>query len=91
MRPLIEDFNNRGFPMATVNYSVPDDVRDAFNEEFATENKSAVIAELMRRAVEERRRRQRRARAVNRLLTLRKAAPAASDAEIRRARRRGRP
>jgi metal-responsive CopG/Arc/MetJ family transcriptional regulator len=77
--------------MATVNYSVPDDVRDAFNEAFAEENKSAVIAELMRQAVEERRRRQRRARAVDRLLALRKKAPAVSDAVVRRSRQRGRP
>jgi metal-responsive CopG/Arc/MetJ family transcriptional regulator len=77
--------------MATVNYSVPDDVRDAFNEAFAEENKSAVIAELMRQAVEERRRRQRRARAVDRLLALRKKAPAVSDAAVRRSRQRGRP
>jgi metal-responsive CopG/Arc/MetJ family transcriptional regulator len=77
--------------MATVNYSVPDDVRDAFNEAFAEENKSAVIAELMRQAVEERRRRQRRARAVDRLLALRKKTPAVSDAVVRRSRQRGRP
>jgi hypothetical protein len=77
--------------MATVNYSVPDDVRDAFNEAFAEENKSAVVAGLMRQAVEERRGRQRRARAVDRLLALRKKAPAVSEAVVRRSRQRGRP
>ena len=77
--------------MAMVNYSVPDDVRDAFNEVFAGENKSAVIAQLMRQAVEERRRRERRARAVGRLLDLRKRTPSVSGAEARQARRRGRP
>jgi metal-responsive CopG/Arc/MetJ family transcriptional regulator len=77
--------------MAMVNYSVPDDVRDAFNEAFAGENKSAVVAELMRQAVEERRRRERRARAIGRLLDLRKRTPAVSGAEVLRARRRGRP
>ena len=39
--------------MATVNFSVPDDVKDAFNHTFAKQNKSAIIAELMRKAVEE--------------------------------------
>jgi hypothetical protein len=77
--------------MAMVNYSVPDDVRDAFNEAFAGENKSAVVAELTRRAVEEWRRRERRARAVGQLLDLRKRTAAVSAAEVRRARRRGRP
>lgn len=77
--------------MATVNYSVPDDVRDAFDTAFAGENKSAVIAALMRQAVEERRRRKQRARAIDRLLSLRATAPAADDTAIRRARRRGRP
>lgn len=77
--------------MATVNYSVPDDVRDAFNAAFAGENKSAVVAELMRAAVEERRRRKRRARAIDRLLTLRSTAPVVDDSRVRSARRRGRP
>lgn len=77
--------------MATVNYSVPDDVRDAFNDAFAAENKSAVIAELMRRAVEERSRQQRRGVALARLLKLRARTSPVSGAAIRRARVRGRP
>lgn len=42
--------------MGTMNFSIPDDVKDKFNEVFKDENKSAVIAELMRRAVEDRER-----------------------------------
>ncbi len=38
--------------MASVNFSVPDDVKQAFNDAFDGQNKSAVIAELMREAVE---------------------------------------
>ena len=38
--------------MATVNYSVPDDIKDAFNTVFAGQNKSRIIADLMREAVE---------------------------------------
>ena len=34
--------------MATMNFSIPDDVKDAFNRAFEGENKSAVIARLMR-------------------------------------------
>ncbi|MEQ1576699.1 MAG: hypothetical protein ABL894_03515 [Hyphomicrobium sp.] len=45
--------------MGTMNFSIPDDLKDKFNEVFKDENKSAVITELMRRAVEERERTQR--------------------------------
>ncbi len=38
--------------MPTVNFSVPEDVKDAFNTAFEGQNKSAVIADLMREAVE---------------------------------------
>ena len=40
--------------MGTMNFSIPDDLKDKFNEVFKDENKSAVVTELMRRAVEER-------------------------------------
>ena len=39
--------------MATVNFSVPDEVKEAFNKAFAQQNKSAVIADLMRDALPE--------------------------------------
>ena len=38
--------------MSTVNFSVPEDVKEAFNTAFDGQNKSAVIADLMREAVE---------------------------------------
>lgn len=77
--------------MATVNFSVPSDVKQAFDKAFAGQNKSAVLTDLMRQAVEERRRRRRRARVIERLLQLRKKARRVSDRTIRAARRRGRP
>ena len=77
--------------MATVNFSVPPDVKDAFDKAFRRQNKSAVLTELMRQAVDERQRRQRRAKAVEKLLTLRKRTRLVSDKEARAARRRGRP
>jgi len=40
--------------MATVNFSVPDEVKAEFDKAFGDQNKSAIIAELMRRAVRER-------------------------------------
>ena len=77
--------------MATVNFSVPEDVKREFQRTFANENKSAIIARLMKQAVEERRRHEQRKVAIEQLLELRKRAPRVTDAEIRRARRYGRP
>jgi hypothetical protein len=77
--------------MATVNFSVPEDIKEAFQEAFANENKSAVIARLMQQAVDEKRREQRRAAAVDALLDLRRKQRPVSNAEIVRARKLGRP
>ena len=77
--------------MATVNFSVPDEVKQSFDAVFAGQNKSAVIARLMREAVEEERRKERRARAVDALLALRGRAPEATDAAVRAAREADRP
>jgi len=38
--------------MAFMNFSVPQDVKDAFNATFQRKNKSAVITELMIEAIE---------------------------------------
>jgi len=72
--------------MATVNFSVPDQVKSAFNDAFDGENKSAVIARLMQQAVEDRLRRRRRAAAIDALLELRRQQPPFSDKEIARVR-----
>lgn len=77
--------------MATVNFSVPDEVKKAFNETFEGQNKSAVIAELMREAVEHAHRRQKSHEAVGRILERRRSAPVRSDNEIRTAREIDRP
>ena len=77
--------------MATVNFSVPEDVKDAFNEAFKGRNKSAVIAGLMREAVERVRRSERSREAVERILDRRRGRPALSDEEIRSTRHAGRP
>jgi hypothetical protein len=77
--------------MATVNFSVPSEVKDAFDKAFAGENKSAVLTNLMRQAVEERKRRRRRARAVEKLLALRKRIKPVTEGAIRAARLKARP
>ncbi len=77
--------------MATVNFSVPEEVKEAFQKTFANENRSAIIARLMQEAIEERQREQRRVAAIDALLELRRKQSPASDAEIAEARRAGRP
>lgn len=77
--------------MATMNFSVPEHVKREFQKAFAKENKSAIITRLMEQALEARRREQARSAAIDQLLELRKRSPPITDAEIRRARRFGRP
>jgi hypothetical protein len=77
--------------VATVNFSVPDDVKKTFDRTFAGTNKSAIVAQLMRQAVEDRQRQKRRAQAIERLLRLRRSLKPVSDSAIRAARAKGRP
>lgn len=77
--------------MATVNFSVPDDVKEAFNETFEGHNKSAVIADLMREAVDRVRRREQSQAAIRNILKRRRGRRFVSDEEIRSVRHEGRP
>jgi hypothetical protein len=77
--------------MATVNFSVPEEIKEAFQEAFANENKSAIIARLMQRAVDEKRRDLSRAAAIDKLLELRSRQRPVSAAEVARTRQADRP
>lgn len=77
--------------MATVNFSVPDDVKEAFNETFKGRNKSAIIANLMREAVERVRHREQSQAAIREILKRRRGRESVSDEEIRSVRHEGRP
>ena len=77
--------------MATVNFSVPNEVKERFNEAFAHRNKSAVISELMLRAVEEAEAQQIRVSAIDQLLARRAKKVPVSAAAVRRARKAARP
>jgi hypothetical protein len=81
--------------MGTMNFSIPDEIKEAFNEAFAGENKSAVVSGLMRRAIEEKQRRAELDRTldalIEELLRVRAIDPPLSDEEIRRIRIEGRP
>jgi metal-responsive CopG/Arc/MetJ family transcriptional regulator len=77
--------------MATVNFSVPDDVKIEFDRVFGKQNESAVIADLMRRAVSEERLRKDRERIFHALTERRAQRPRLSDRAIRASRKSGRP
>lgn len=77
--------------MATVNFSVPDEVKAAFDEAFAGRNKSAIVADLMRRAVQEAALQKRREALFRQLSQGRSRRRSASAAMIRAARAAGRP
>lgn len=67
--------------MATVNFSIPDEVRELFNSAFAGQNRSAVIAKLMRDAAERELSLRRRREAVAEVLKERtSASPVSSEA-----------
>ncbi len=77
--------------MSTVNFSVPEDVKDAFNATFDGQNKSAIIADLMREAVERAQRRERSMAAYKRIIRRRQQAPGVAPDQLRAAREAGRP
>ena len=77
--------------MPTVNFSVPEDIKDAFNATFEGQNKSAVIADLMREAVERAQRREQHRSTVSRILANRVNATRFTEAQFRAAREEGRP
>ncbi len=73
--------------MATVNFSVPEDVKQAFNAAFAGQNKSALLTQLMRDAVAQAEAQRRRQAAAKRLLGRHDQAPERSAHALDRRRR----
>ncbi len=72
--------------MATVNFSVPDEVKAEFDKAFGGQNKSSIIAELMRRAVRERQLQIRRERLFRQLSSAHRQRPSFTSDELRAAR-----
>lgn len=77
--------------MSTINFSVPEEIKQIFNQTFEGCNKSAVIAGLMLEAVEREARRRKAQAAYSRIVRRRKRAPTIDEAEVRAAREAGRP
>ena len=72
--------------MPTVNFSIPDDVKEAFDRTFGDTNKSAVIARLMRQPVAGAQREGRRAKLFRRLTGRRSIRRLVNGDEIRKTR-----
>jgi hypothetical protein len=72
--------------MSTVNFSVPEEVRQEFNRLFANENKSAILTKLMQQAIAEKKQQQRRQLAIDKVLQLRESQDPVSIADINKAR-----
>lgn len=68
--------------MSTLNFSIPDRVKEEFNMYYANENKSAVLTSLVEEAIEKKKRLERRSRAIEAILEFRKSSPYLSDQEI---------
>jgi hypothetical protein len=77
--------------MATVNFSVPDQVKKAFNKAYAQQNKSAVIADLMREAVARKNQIKARRAALQRIAARLRAREPVSERTLRSLRENGRP
>jgi len=77
--------------MATVNFSVPEHVKEVFNSVFEGRNKSAIVADLMTEAVVREERRLKSNAAIARILQRQKGAPRVAASTVARARAKGRP
>ncbi len=77
--------------MSTVNFSIPEDVKQAFNAAFEGENKSAVLTQLMRDAVQRVEEQRRSRAAIERILGRRSGTPQRSAQALERSRKAMRP
>lgn len=77
--------------MSTVNFSVPEQVKQVFNDVFMGQNKSAIIARLMQEAVEREQRKKQGQEAYRSILERRKKAHVITEEQLRTAREHGRP
>lgn len=68
--------------MATMNFSVPDDVKESFNRTFAHENKSAMVTRMLQEAVARAERKAQSDAAFMRILAGRQQAPHVSTDTI---------
>ena len=88
---LLKFSTTGGVCMATMNFSVPDDLKTAFNKTFRGYNKSAIVAALMREAIDREEAERQGKAAVARILGRRWRAPVVAPKQVRAARLNDRP
>lgn len=72
--------------MATMNFSIPDDIKERFNRTFANQNRSAIVARLLEEAIARAERKQQSDSAIDRILARRRGNSGVSTEEILRLR-----
>jgi hypothetical protein len=77
--------------MATMNFSIPEDVKERFNRTFANANKSAVVTQLLEEAIERAERKRQSDEAIQRIKSRWHQRPILTEEEIVQAREDGRP
>jgi metal-responsive CopG/Arc/MetJ family transcriptional regulator len=76
--------------MPFINFSISEDLKESFNKTFRGRNKSAIVAQLMRDAIENERHRQEGGRAIDAILMLRATSPSLEGEDAARPKRRRR-
>lgn len=76
--------------MATMNFSVPEDVKERFNKTFADANKSAVVTQLLEEAIERVERKRKSDEAIHRIMAGFSERTVVTEEELRQAREEGR-
>ncbi len=91
-RIIVENFNKESL-MATMNFSIPDEVKERFNRAFADRNKSAIVTQLLEDAIAQAERQQRSNVAIDRILSRlhHQRTPVDDEDAIRAVREDGRP
>jgi hypothetical protein len=77
--------------MGIMNFSIPDDVKNAFDQAFDGDDKNAIVAELLRKAAEEKTRKQSRQGLVDQMREMHAVSATHGQAKITAARQSGRP
>ena len=73
--------------MATVNFSIPEKVKEEFNHFYANENKSGVLTRLIQQAIDDKKKLLQRKQAMAAILEIRKELKPLKKGELEAARR----
>lgn len=77
--------------MATMNFSIPEDVKERFNQTFANANKSAIVTQLLEEAITRAEHKRQSDEAIHQIKSRWHERPRLAEEEIRKAREDGRP